>query len=153
MVGLPRVNSNILVKFCIKLGNTASFFLGGGGGCWMPVHSSLPTSGSSPVCAKKATERSLRDILVGVRKRRRVTKGGKSIAPVQLRRFHHLGFVLYFLPLLFRHPPKLHSWKCNTTQYITGTDTLLTPSFSAIITIPVTEYSRTIVVATARFVT
>ena len=32
MVGLPRANSNILVKFCIKLGNTASFFLGGGGG-------------------------------------------------------------------------------------------------------------------------
>ena len=41
MVGLPRANSNILVKFCIKLGNTASFFLGGGGGgaeCLCTLH-------------------------------------------------------------------------------------------------------------------
>lgn len=144
------VNSIVNLTTDSKFDNLALGMLGGG--VWMPVPlCTFPTHRSSPVCAKKATERSLRDILVGVRKRRRVTKGGKSIAPVQLRRFHHLGFILYFLSLLLRHPPKLHRWKCSTTQTVTGANIALILSLLAIITIPVT-HNRTIIVSTIKYV-
>lgn len=137
-----HVNSIVNLTTDSKFDNSALGVLGGG--VWMCVPlCTFPTGRSSPVCAKKATERSLRDILVGVRKRRRVTKGGKSIAPVQLCRFHHLGFILYFLSLLLRHPPKLHRWKCSTTQTVTGANIALILSLSDINTIPVT-HNRTI---------